>query len=183
MNDKARLFFALEIPLPIKRMLVRLFDDLKLTTELKPATPEFIYLTLKFWPMFPLKDLARLTEQLTLIADQSSPVPLIFTKPEIFGGKTARALVIFTDLSEELDKLHFLLESTLAKANLADPERRQFKPHITIARLHRGLSAADKEKFLKWRINLDTEATRLVLFESRRTPEGRAYDSLLELPL
>ncbi len=183
MTEKARIFFALEIPLPIKRLLIRSFADLKLTTPMKPASPEFMHLTLKFWPMFPMHELPQLIKALTLVADQSKPVPLLFNKAEIFGGKTARALVLSTVVSEELGELRELLEQTLVQQHLADPEPRLFRPHVTIARPTATLSAADKIKFLKCRVNMETESSRLTLYESRRTPYGREYDPLLELPL
>jgi 2'-5' RNA ligase len=183
MTEKVRIFFALEIPLPIKRLLIRSFADLGLTTPLKPAAPEFMHLTLKFWPAFPLRELPELIKALTLVADQSKPVPLLFNKAEIFGGKTARALVLTSVISEELGELRELLEQTLVHQRLADPEPRLFRPHVTIARPTQNLNPTDKTKFLKWRVNLETESARLTLYESRRTPHGREYDPLLELPL
>ncbi len=183
MTEKARIFFALEIPLPIKRLMIRSFADLGLMTPLKPAAPEYMHLTLKFWPMFSMRELPELIKALTLVADQSKPVPLLFNKAEIFGGKTARALVLSTVVSEELGELRELLEQTLVQQHLADPEPRLFRPHVTIARPTATLSAADKIKFLKCRVDLETESSRLTLYESRRTPHGREYDPLLELPL
>jgi 2'-5' RNA ligase len=110
-------------------------------------------------------------------------VPLLFNKAEIFGGKTARALVLTSVISEELGELRELLEQTLVHQRLADPEPRLFRPHVTIARPTQNLNPTDKTKFLKWRVNLETESARLTLYESRRTPHGREYDPLLELPL
>lgn len=70
----------------------------------------------------------------------------------------------------------------------APQETRPPKAHVTIARISRSASSADRERALAWSASLDLGAPtllldRLALYASRSGPEGRRYARVREITI
>lgn len=85
--------------------------------------------------------------------------------------------------SEELNSLHKKVDQACVQAGL-QPERRAYKPHITLARLKP--SSGPIEAFLSNTGSFRSEpfsATSFALYESTLTPEGAYYKIVETYPL
>jgi 2'-5' RNA ligase len=79
------------------------------------------------------------------------------------------------DHGEELRRLREQVAGALAAASGWEPERRRFRPHVTVARGRRG---AGGELALAPTPSLDFTPRAVVLYRSWLTPEGASYEAL-----
>jgi len=178
-----RLFWA--IPVSITPELTQVFTDLeRWRSAVKPVRPEQIHFTMKF-----LGDTAPELTNAVIDAGQRAILAAIPNltccgvgvfpprgRPTVLwaGLKSADALV---ELAKRLD----LAMTALGFA----PERRQFQPHLTLARF----KAAPPRPMQRWLDeHRDSEfgtlaLNELVLFRSELTPSGSIYTALFRAPL
>lgn len=165
-----RLFTAIEIPRPIADRLSMLRAGLH---GARWIDPENYHLTVRFFGDVDFETARDITDALgQTIAE---PFTLKLNGLGSFGGKKPRAL--FADLTPcaELEALQHAHEGAARMAGLP-PERRNFKPHITIARL-RGARADAVAGYLAHSglIAESFPVTRVVLYSSRNSVGGGPY--------
>ncbi len=96
-----------------------------------------------------------------------------------------RALWARVSKSQELKRLQEKIESALVRAGL-EPERRKFKPHITLARFKNGTPAERIGMFLENNNTFQTDPfpiEHFTLFRSHLGGDGSVYEPLAEYPL
>jgi len=166
-----RLFSAIEIPRSIAERLTTLRSGL---SGARWIDPENYHLTLRF-----IGDVNGATARDFTNALGEIDVPPFDLKLRglgSFGGNKPRA--IFADLapSEALDTLRRAHERAARDAGLP-PEGRNFKPHVTLARL-RGARADAVAAYLERQGGVEAEpftVNRFVLFSSRNSVGGGPY--------
>ncbi|MEM8575860.1 MAG: RNA 2',3'-cyclic phosphodiesterase, partial [Pseudomonadota bacterium] len=92
-----------------------------------------------------------------------------------FGGNKPRAIFARAEPSPELEALHYACDAAARLAGMP-PERRNFKPHVTVARL-RGTRPEAVAAYMQ-NVGLVSEAftvTRFVLYSSRDSVGGGPY--------
>ena len=146
MSETWRLFVAIEPPAPVLEAVARVQDDLKrLFPEraVRWVKPEGVHLTLKFLGNVPLSQIDSLKAALAEATSGSGHrrfdlgVEGLGCFPSI-----RRPRVIWLGLTGDLDSLR-ALQADVEKyiAPLGYPtEKREFRPHLTLARASRGAS-------------------------------------------
>lgn len=181
MTDTARLFVAVDLPDGVRAMLaawartqVGHRDDLRLV----PA--EALHLTLAFLGDLPVACIDELGTALAECAD--GPVPLGVGAPLWLAPRRPHVLTVAVeDPAGALAGLHRAVEAALADTVGYAPERRAFRPHITVARVRRGarvrpweLPAPDTARF---------GAPAVALYRSRLGAGGAQYEVLARVVL
>lgn len=142
-----RLFVAVELPEPWLREAARALDVLTATLGdhaevLRPVAPDRMHLTVRFLGEVDEERLPALDEALR----ESVPpvgVDLELAAPGTFGS-AARTSAVWLGLGGDLEELRALagrVESAVEAAGLPS-ERRELRPHVTLARVRQRASAA-----------------------------------------
>ena len=178
-----RLFFALRPPAAIRDLLLDLQDGVG---DARWQDEEQLHLTLRFIGEVErgcAEDLADALGQLR------APAPTCrLAGVGAFGGRgRPGALWAGAAPREPLGALHRKVDQICVSVGLA-PERRAFTPHVTLARLPRGVAAGHPEvdRWLARNAAFATEpftVDRLVLYRSHLGRTGASYEPVLEMPL
>jgi 2'-5' RNA ligase len=176
-----RLFLAVEIPAPIRKELRDLQAKLKNQWPgWRWVRPEGIHLTLRF--------LGEVGAERDALARNAWNKAATCSEPFVIrlGGigrfpRGGRARVLWVGIEElgggtRLDELAARVE-TAARESGFEPEKRAFRPHLTLARALRGARPAWQEGLSVDRGD-EFSVDRLVLFRSQLHPSGARYTAL-----
>lgn len=177
-----RLFVALRPPPAIRESLLDIMDGVP---GARWQDDEQLHLTLRF-----IGEIERpVAEDLAAALGQVvAPAPTLrLTGVGGFGAR-GRTDTLWAGLapSEPLRRLYAKVEQACVRAGLP-PERRAFKPHVTVARLPRSLGASPA--IAAWQARhagLASEPftpTHLVLYRSHLAHEGAQYEPVARWPL
>jgi 2'-5' RNA ligase len=179
-NAAIRAFVALELPLTMRAALAKTADGLRASVpNIRWTDPQQIHLTLRFLGWTTRERLGVLEGRLAALASAAPPLAARVSSLGLFppSGR-ARVLWVGVALPPSGMKLQADCEAA-AIASGFPPERRDFKPHLTLGRWRDPaprpkLPAADLGPVV-----LD----RLVLFRSELRPAGAEYSPLAVFPL
>lgn len=166
-----RLFSAIEIPGSISQRLTLLRSGL---SGARWIDPENYHLTLRF-----IGDVDRATARdftFALSGIEVPPFELRLNGLGCFGGGKPRAIFAGIAPSEELEALRRANERAAREAGLP-PEGRNYKPHVTLARL-RGARADAVAAYLEHQGGVGPATftvSRFVLYSSRNSIGGGPY--------
>jgi len=166
-----RLFSAIEIPRSIAERLTMLRSGL---SGARWIDPENYHLTLRFIGDVDGATARDFTNALSEIA--VAPFELKLSGLGSFGGNKPRAIFAELEPSPELEALQRANERAARKAGVP-PEGRNFKPHVTLARL-RGARPDAVASYLERQGGVADESftvTRFVLYSSRNSVGGGPY--------
>lgn len=193
MSETCRLFVAVALPREVKAALAVHRAELEpgLPT-LRWVRPEGIHLTLKFLGDVPTERLNDVRGALSrCVEDQAGALIRLETAGVgVFPNPRApRVLWVgFDQVSDRLYHLQRCVEEA-AKGLGFPPERRPFRPHLTVGRFRRQLRRVERE-WLASCLTRDAERTfggltvsRLSLFRSTLLPGGARYDEVGGWPL
>ena len=165
-----RLFTAIEIPRSIADRLSMLRSGL---LGARWIDPENYHLTLRFIGDVDGETARDFTDALGQVL--ATPFALKLNGLGSFGGNKPRAMFAGIDPSPELDALQHAHEGAARMAGLP-PERRNFKPHVTIARLRGARPGAVAAYLQNSGLIADSfTVTRFVLYASRNSVGGGPY--------
>lgn len=188
-----RSFVAVDLGSSLKTKLATIQRELKAGTpqgSVRWVRPEAVHLTLKFLGNVPS---ARIEKIVTALRQASGPVAA-FSFRVVGAGcfpNYSRPRVVWAgvdDAGGALRSLQKALESALAPLGF-EPERRPFKPHLTLGRVQRRASAADvraigeRVRALDVGVLGEVEVREIVLMRSDLSPEGARYTPLAHIPL
>jgi len=185
--EKIRAFIAIELPAEIKLELARLQDRLKEDGQprIKWVNPDGVHLTLKFLGDIDPAMVGKINEAMTDAAAETLPFTLDLRQPGAFPDLN-RVQVIWVGLGGELNALKGLqqnLESRLAKLGFP-PEKRTFKPHLTLARVGEGATAQQRQRLGELIASAGFETDRRIkaevinLMRSQLTRTGAIYSRI-----
>jgi len=148
--EQIRSFIAIELPPEIKLELARLQDRLKENGQprIKWVDPQGIHLTLKFLGNIDLSMVERITAAMTDAASATPVFTLDLRQPGAFPG-LSRVQVVWVGLEGDLttlDRLYCQLEEKTAASGFP-PEKRDFKPHLTLARVADEALPEERKRF------------------------------------
>ncbi|MEQ8193863.1 MAG: RNA 2',3'-cyclic phosphodiesterase [Rhodospirillales bacterium] len=176
-----RLFIGLALPREVRLALAAVQYGLPGARWVKP---ESLHLTLRF-----LGDVDRgqAEDVDAALSDIVAPsFDLEFSGLGCFEGKDrVRALWTPAVKSCDLKHLQEKIESAVVRAGF-EPERRKFKPHVTLARFKNGSSTERVGMFLENHNTLHAGPFTIghfTLFRSHLGREGSVYEPLVEYPL
>jgi 2'-5' RNA ligase len=184
--EKIRSFIAIELPEDLKTGLGRLQAKLKADRpRVKWVSPNGIHLTLKFLGDVNPSDIKRIAQAMTEAVNGVKPFDLNVSRLGVFPSPQ-RVQVVWIGLDGELDMLDRLyrqLEDRMAIAGFP-PEKRDFKPHLTLARVGDEVLPDDRKRFgdfitgSRADISYRIKADGLSLMKSQLTPRGAIYTRL-----
>ncbi|HHL22512.1 MAG TPA: RNA 2',3'-cyclic phosphodiesterase [Aliiroseovarius sp.] len=178
--EVTRAFIALSLPEDVQDTLAELGAGVPVG---RPVPAENLHLTLVFLGDVTQAELAALDEALQGL--RAAPAELAFQGWETLGGRHPKVLALAARGPEALQA------EVLRRVRAAGltPERRRFRPHVTLTRLPRRLAqdqAARLAGFLGaagWPDMAPVTVGQVTLFQSHLTPEGARYTPLAQYPL
>ncbi len=168
-----RLFTGLEIPSEIAQRLTLFRGGLPGARWIEPSD---YHVTLRFLGEVDGTVAADLDEGLAG-ARARAPFTVTLDGLASFGGERPRALYASVVLTPELADLQEEHERIARRAG-AEPERRRFTPHVTLARLNREADAGAVARYLTEAgvfPHLTFTATRAALYSARTSRGGGPY--------
>lgn len=187
-QDKWRLFWAIEMPDEVRRLLAELQQSLKKSgADVRMVRPRSIHLTLKF-----LGDVQtnRIPDLVTAIGPAAGACPRLRLQPFTLGAfpRPLQPRVIWAGLRGDLEPLGRLagsINSGLTELGF-EAETRPFQPHLTLGRVKSGRNKASLIKAMAGLAQFEGPtftATELILFRSILSPAGAQYSVVQSLKL
>ncbi len=180
MENSLRLFIAIELSGKQKEEVARLQDKTKsYLTGVRWVRPEQMHLTLKF-----LGD--TISEQVIAIKTAMDDSSACFRSFQVQFGSCGvfpsphKARVIWLDLKEgkaEVTAMAKKIEQALSIKGF-EPEKRDFRPHLTIGRINATITINNINQFLKREQYFESTSfiiDSITLFKSRLTSRGAIH--------
>lgn len=138
MSAAGRLFVALDLPATVRDGLAAWARrEVGHRDEMRRIPADALHLTLVFLGNRPMTDADRIAVAMATAAD--GPVALGVGAPLWLAPRRPHVLTVgIDDPSGALAALHHGLQAQLGPAIGWEPERRAFRPHVTVARVRRG---------------------------------------------
>lgn len=183
-SPRARLFVALELPDAVREGLAAWqLAELEPIPVLRPVAPEALHVTLAFLGYRPEREIERVAGLLDGI---DRPAPELRFLPEPAARPPGRPRVFAIEAeSEGAVALQAAVSDALSSARLYEPEKRDFWPHVSVARTRRERRGSNKPAKVAVRPRaLPSELTRpffsrrMRLYRSNLRPQGAEYESL-----
>ena len=178
----ARLFVAADPPVAVRESLAVWARGVgRGRVALRLVEPEMLHVTLCFLGSRPVDEIDVLGETVARVAAAAAPVSgLSLGAPLWLPSRRPRALAVEVhDPGGELGGLQAMLADALGRAIGWEPERRRFRPHITVARMSEG--AAPRERGLAPTPDVRFAAQEVGLYRSWLAREGASYESLMRV--
>ncbi len=181
-KTKIRSFIALDLSDEAREELARIIKELKRSdANVKWVRPESIHLTLKFLGYIREEQIDPISKRIEKIAEGISPFDINLERIGVFPGWT-RPRVVWVGTGGYTDKVKALskrIEDEMEEEGF-EKEKRDFKAHLTVGRVR---SLKNKEHLEKEAHSLDVKPakshiSKIILFQSKLTPEGAIYTPL-----
>ncbi len=187
-SPRARLFVALDLPEGTRDGLVAWGRRELGDPALRAVRPESLHVTLAFLGYLPQKEVERLGE---VVAGLRSPAPALELGDPVAKPSLRRArLFALPVASPGAVAVQAELERKLAAKRLYRPEKREFWPHVTVARVRpagRGSKRPAQVERAPGRLPkplLDPFiGVRVTLYRSELNPKGARYTPLARVEL
>lgn len=192
MASSLRAFIAVELTDEARHAIATLVESVGSLEMrgLRPVRPENVHLTLKFLGDTPSTKVGPVVQAVSDAVSEASPFAVTLGGVGVFPDPR-RARVMWVSLGGDLQTLGELHEAVeKAVEPLGFPrEGRDFRPHLTLARLNDRVSPTDRrratESFLSAKVDEGTSipVNGVSLMKSVLGPEGARYERLAEIPL
>lgn len=172
-----RLFVALSLPETARSTLAAL--QARFPTG-RPVPLENLHLTLAF-----LGDQTDETAEAlhdTLQTLRAPALPLTLAGGTVYGGRHGQAIALEADGGAALTALHDRVMSRMRGVGVA-PERRRFRPHVTLARMGGRENAGPVLAVLASASVGPFACDAISLFSSTLHPDGAVHEELARYPL
>ena len=183
-TEKLRTFFAIMLPEKTQETVARFtadFQTKKTFQRLRWSESEKLHITLRFLGDITAQQVNEIKELVALEMQKFSPFDLNLTKLSLFPSTQApRTMIMEPRPITPVVALALVLERIVVEYGLT-PEKRTFRPHLTLARMH-GKPYPELDKKLKLP-DLEFEVREIELMRSQLTPDGSVYSTLVRIPL
>lgn len=176
-EGRARLFVALELPAEVTAALKQWRKTvLGAMPGLRPVPAGAMHVTLCFLGSRAIEEVASIAAACAAVA-QLAPPGLTLGEAIWLPPRRPRAVAVtIADARGELARVQGSLAATLHDAGWYELEERPFLPHVTVARVRRGVRVSVAELPAPDPIGLD--GARLTLFRSHMERGGVRYEAL-----
>jgi 2'-5' RNA ligase len=163
----------------------RALDD---RDELRAIGADGLHLTLAFLGDRDEDEIGRAREALLAAAASPAPVPVAIASEPIGLPRRRPRVVAFAAASPDAISLHEALVARLATAGLARPDRRPFRPHLSVARV-RGDPGRGRRRAAVAGLPVlgptghTFDAVRVALYRSQLRSQGARYSILADVDL
>jgi RNA 2',3'-cyclic 3'-phosphodiesterase len=183
-SESWRIFTAIELPDKVQKRIKRHIQQLQVAVPDNKASwsrTENIHLTLKFFGYVPPTKIVGISAAASRVVSQLSKFEIQIGNTGAFP-KVSQPRVLWIGVDDptgELVRLHQLFETECAVEGF-EGETRDFKPHLTIARLRRpeGAKALAETNQKLGFASTGLEVTELVVFRSEPSSKGSKYKAL-----
>ena len=192
MRDDIRAFLAIQLPDDVTAALGHLADQMARAKVggLKPVKPENMHLTLKFFGNVTARQVESIIDTVTNTVKAVRPFTLRLGNVGVYpNNRSPRVLWVGLDGDvAPLQDIHRRIEAALGQIAIK-PDSREFRPHLTIARIRDRASHIERRKAAEtlfsaeFRSGLLVPVDRISLMRSVILPEGPQYTSLAEVSL
>jgi 2'-5' RNA ligase len=173
-----RLFIAVPLPDPAAQRVTSLLGELRERNwPVRWVRDGGAHITLKFFGEVTPDRQAAIEEALRRAGQGTAPIRLVLGEGGAFPTLTrARVLRLAVRADSELELLQDRLERACGQIGYP-PEGRPFFPHVTLGRVREGQRLPRDAGAVLQGIQLELPflGDRVVLFESRSTPQGPSY--------
>jgi 2'-5' RNA ligase len=188
-GQRARLFAALELPPEVTAELAawaRASVPREQRADVRLLGRELMHVTLCFLGARPVAEIDSLAA--AVLATRPEPLALALGAPLWLPPRRPRALAVeITDERGALQDVHAQLVTALAAASTWEPERRRYRPHVTVARVRGGgrgrTSGRVSGEQLPATPALRFAPVAIALYRSWLSPAGARYEKLAALDL
>jgi RNA 2',3'-cyclic 3'-phosphodiesterase len=177
----ARLFVAVDLPTAVRVRLATWARGAasgarETGGSLRLVEPELLHVTLCFLGSRPVEELQALAEAVGACAQPVGELSL--GAPLWLPPRRPRTLAVevHDDCDGSLGALRDDVERALADVCGLEPERRRFRPHVTVARMRSG--EAPRDRHLAATPSLSFVPQALVLYRSWLSPSGASYEAV-----
>lgn len=180
-----RIFIAIPLPKNIHQQLIQTTAGLrsKTTNDIRWTPSRNLHLTLRFLGESNPERLLKLQEKLQQLHDLTAP-DLSFTNYGVFPSwKAPTTIWLGLEKNSDLEHLQCRVE-TIARECDYQPEKKPFRPHLTLARVKRNPSSSTVEQTKHLFKDAPPpkisafQARHVVLFQSILSPKGAQYKAL-----
>jgi RNA 2',3'-cyclic 3'-phosphodiesterase len=187
-EKRQRLFVALDLPDPVRDGLAAWGKGELVDPALRPVPPAALHVTLVFLGH---REAAEAEEIADLVRGSITPAALLKLEDPIPLPHRGRAsLFVLPAPSPATTDLHHKLVERLTAAGLYEAEKRDFWPHVTVARVRperrgsrRPATVARRPGELPRRLKEPFYGVRLTLYRSELQPTGARYAPLAQVEL
>jgi len=179
MTAMVRTFVAIPLPQPVKAAIRRLQTGLKPSMPaIRWSAPDNLHLTLRFLGDQPEDSLEKLGDTVLSVGDSICCFSLTFSGIDAFPSwHRGRILWIGLEQPELVSQLHQKLSDGLLQIGIPE-ESRPFRPHLTIGRCRQLMPLPQVPNGVLTRPIAEFRVERLVLYQSRLTPQGARHTEL-----
>ena len=177
-SPRARLFVALELPSRVRTQLAEWRSEaVGERDDLRLVAPGSLHVTLAFIGSRPVPELEAIAA-----AVSGAVSGLAAARLRVAGVKAVpprRPRLFALDLEDPdggAAAVQAAVSEALASGGYFKPEKRPFWPHVTLARVRRGVKRV--EPIALEPPSLDFEARRVTLYRSHLSPRGARYEAL-----
>jgi RNA 2',3'-cyclic 3'-phosphodiesterase len=174
-----RLFVALELPEPVVAALATWGSGAE-REGLRLVPRENLHVTLAFLGERPDEEADAIAG---VLAGVAAPVePLRVGEPAWLPPRRPGVLAVDLDDPEgACARLQAAVSASLVGLGVFTPEKRAFRPHVTVARVRKGAHVDKQLPQISDRMTFAAQA--LTLYRSRLGPKGASYLALARIPL
>jgi 2'-5' RNA ligase len=180
-DPQARLFVAADLPPQICAAAAGWRDQhARPDAGWRPLPDESLHVTLCFLGGRPEGEIEAIGA--AVVAQAASAAGLSLGDPLLLPARRPRVMALeIGDPAGELVALQARVAAALEREFLVGPERRTFRPHVTVARARKDARPARAEPPLPPREEF--AAAALTLYRSRLGPRGARYEAVESAPL
>ena len=195
-SPRARLFVALDLPERVREGLVAWQGEALPDPALRPVAAEALHVTLCFLAYQPEREIERIAEVVRLVGARPV-VARLKGEPVAVPPRRPRLFAVDAE-SEAAIELQAELSDALIAERFYKPEKRDFWPHVTVARIKPTKRSASERRGRRRGRPMRVEAppgplpaelcepfdaARVTLYRSLLRPTGAEYVSLAALDL
>jgi 2'-5' RNA ligase len=176
-----RLFTGVDLPQDVTARLEQLLGQLRPSARIQWSSPANLHITTKFigeWPEDRLEELKRVLTAL----DPRQPIAVHIRKVGFFPNPHSPRVFWCGIEAPGLDRLAAATDQATAALGIP-AEKREFSPHLTLARIKERLDLQPLREAIAALPSLDFghfQADRFFLYLSRLHPTGSVYTRLAE---
>ena len=192
MRDDIRAFLAIQLPDDVTAALGHLADQMARAKVggLRPVRPENMHLTLKFFGNLNAPQIEAITDTVTHTVKAIRPFTLRLGNLGAYpNNRSPRVFWVGLDGDvAPLQDAHSRIETALGQIAI-EPDVREFRPHLTVARIRDRASHAERRRAAEvlfsaeFHSGLAVPVDRVNLMRSILLPEGPQYTTLAEISL
>ena len=176
-----RLFTGLDLPPDVTANLEQLLDQLRPSAHIQWSRPANLHITTKFIGEWPEERLDELKRALSALAPRD-PIAVHIRRVGFFPNPHSPRVFWCGIEAPGLDRLAAATDQATAALGIPS-EKREFSPHLTLARIKERLNLQPLREAITALPSLDFgrfTADRFFLYLSRLHPTGSVYTKLAE---